>query len=1393
MEVKHEIPDWLSDIVYRLKQSRLLISVDEIGQLQFSDSLKIFLKEIISLSQKDEPNLPRSQLSAELTNLGVKEIEEISTAVAIVIGSQDQKITHQSIQYQLNFFPAPAAPVLNTFNISFGLPREFPAFTGRIDALNQLKASLSQHQNNHPKYIISGTSGVGKTQLAVKEAHRQLKQYQDTKGSAGCRSVIWFIAGTDEGIDNQDFMTEQFHRLGQQLGFDPEQLKLAELIRLIFKKLDDECGPYLVIFDNAYNFLSIKPYLPASAVRVIVTSCNSNDRDWGPSFKAIPLDIFTETEAQDYSKTFLIQNHAHLYHENEIKDLAKTIRFPLALTQALAYIAAENIRISDYLKEFEQQKALYLQQPVPQSDPYQDDKNPTHDRYATRPKEKYDPQKATIWAVIQLSLRKVQNPDANQILKACAYLAPEAPIDTHLLANWTANIQECRDALTALRRYSLLENVTLANHVRIHQVVQEILRLADTEEAQGVFLAYVTGFTGKHFEKEETPLVDEARQKTLFPHLQAILEHFERLPEVCKEYTEELGILQGILGNIYLQMKNYVEAARCCKLALKIFMSSNKEFRVSKTLCNLGTATLALGDTLLAKTFLEQSLDITERIYGSEHQEVAKILTNLGNATSTLGDAAGAKALFERALIIKEFTFGSDHHEVACGLVNLSYAIRALGDAAGAKALLERALPILVCTYGSEHPTVAVALSGLGNSDLKLGDAASAKVYFERALAIKEHTFGSEHAEVANVLVNLGDATREVGDAVTSKTLLERALTIKERIFGPEHSEVAVVLLNLGNATAAVGETTRAKILFERALPIYERTFGLEHPDTALVLMNLANLTLVLGNNSSAAKVLLERALAINERTYGPEHTIVARTLGNLSTAILRLGNAADAKTLAERALKILEREYGPNHPKVAGLLVKLGSAIKKLGDLTKAKALFEKALNIEERTYGPEHPEVAETLMSLGGVSVLMGNAMGATILYERALAIEEKVYGPKHPKVAVILRDLGLASRELGNMSTARAFLEHALAIQEFVCGFEDDEVGITLMNLGVVISLQGDAAGAIPLLERALAIKERIFGPEHPEAAKARFNLGLTLRNLKQSTAALKHFQHCFRIFSRHLGDQHATTQNVRYFINELETINSPSFVNAQSPTLVQGSTPSETLISEESILDLVSEDIMPLSAAFALELVHYLYDIEQFQYAILVLDRVIAKAPTNIPALLLKARCLGAILNFETAEECLGLAISCGGDLEAQPVCKDLNKMQNDYETMQKKIQDTPTFKDLAWRDKVIYLSQLINIGKRSDALRLLKDMARQVTEPTLLAPIYYQLARCHYLDQRWQEALECIKQSLAIKQHTQAKELQSKIMKATDAALKIQRFLPVLMIADSEITQEFVMK
>ncbi len=942
---------WLNEIVARFKQSHLSLNVDNLSQLDLSDSLKGFLIEIIQIAQKESSQPSHPEFLEELQKLGVKEIEQITTNIDIVLSSQQPKSTIQYVQNQFVFAPPVVTAPKKTFQHSFGLPDEFLNFTGREKPLEQIEAHLSLNQANpQPKVIISGTAGIGKTQLAIAAAYRQLKFYHESLGKSGCKSVIWFMAGNDDILDNKGLMTEQFQRLGQQLGLDPKELTLKDLIAMVYQLLQEKHAPYMVVFDNTQNKRQISTYLPPVKVPTVITTKNNNERDFDPSFKNIVLDTFSLTEALTYTQKVLSVNHAELYQEEEAKLLADTLgHFPLSLTQALAYITAENMAIQNYREAFRQQKAMYLQERLPMGDPYQEEKNP--------PDEAYDSKKATVWAVIQLSLNKVNEAKSSLILKACAYLAPEAGIDIDLLNSWAPNPKACRDFIVTLRQYSLLENMSLVNHIRIHQLVQEILKLDDSQQFRLDFLCDLARNLGKHYDVEETVLIDEARQMRLLPHLQIVLNQIEKAHSKDESLDVMKASLQNYLGNIYCaHLKNPTEAAQYYEQALQYYESSKDQPNIAISLMHRGIVEQNLGNLKRAKALLERALNIQLESSSRENITTASILTNLGVAEAQIGNQLKAKAHFQAALEIQKPLLGSDHAEVATTMMNL------------------------------------------GVSRLELGETTEAKELLEESLLIQEALYGHNHQQVALCKANLGYAHRKLGDLSQACRLLKEALTIQERIHGPDHALVAATLRNLGGTLADMKHHSEALAISKRALAIEERVFGSEHVEVATTLVNIAVLTALLGNPLEAEK-MMERAWVIIEGTQRPEDPKLAETLNNLATLASKLGNNSKAKTLYERGLKMQEGIFGPEHPELVHVLHNLGITYGELGYFSESKMCLERALKIQKNTYGTDHPLVARTQFDLGATLITLNETTAALEQLNHCYKVSLVSLGDQHP----------------------------------------------------------------------------------------------------------------------------------------------------------------------------------------------------------------------------------------------------------------------------------------------------------------------------------------------------------------------------------------------------------
>jgi len=110
------------------------------------------------------------------------------------------------------------------------------------------------------------------------------------------------------------------------------------------------------------------------------------------------------------------------------------------------------------------------------------------------------------------------------------------------------------------------------------------------------------------------------------------------------------------------------------------------------------------------------------------------MLNNLAELHRDLGDVAQARTLLERSLAIRERLFGPEHLLTAQSLGKVASLMRAQGEHAEARSLSARALAIRERVLGAEHPDVIRELNDLAAADLDEGDAASAMDLLKRAV-----------------------------------------------------------------------------------------------------------------------------------------------------------------------------------------------------------------------------------------------------------------------------------------------------------------------------------------------------------------------------------------------------------------------------------------------------------------------------------------------------------------------------------------------------------------------------------------------------------------------------------------------------------------------------------
>jgi len=679
-----------------------------------------------------------------------------------------------------------------------------PNFTGREEHLASLKMALSSGKPAAFTQAIHGLGGVGKTQLALEYAYRNVAEYD----------VVWWVRSEEPAT-----LAADYANLADALDLPEKEATDQVLIIKAVKQWLEQNLKWLLVFDNAKDRADVHDYIPQGKTgHVLITSRNVN---WQGTATTLNVRVLERKESID----LLLKRTGYTDRESASVLADALGDLPLALEQAGAYMEANIITVSDYLKMFTVHK------------------NELWDRVG--PPMDYPDTVATTWDIAFDEVKQI-SPSGADLLNLCAFLAPDdIPIELlrvgakylpESLVAMASDPLAFDDAVDPLRRYSLVK--ITGETISVHRLVQAVVQERLSDDGRKSWAESAVRIINEAFPFDSYDVRNWLVCSRLLPHALAVVDHAEAL-DVASDSTGRLLNQTGL------------------------YLKGRAQFTE-------------------AKEMFERALSIDEASYGPDHPQVAIDVNNLGGVLQDLGDLEGAKKMYERALAIDESRYGPNHPQVATRINNISSVLRAFGDMEGAKKMYERALAIGEATYGPDHPTVAIRVNNLGGVLQDLGDIEGAKKMFERALAIDESTYGPDHPGVAIDVNNLGLVLKALGDLEAAKKMYERALAIDEAAYGPDHPQVAVGVNNLGGVLKALGDIEGAKKMFERALAIDEAAYGPDHPGVAIDVNNLGLVLQDIGD-LEAAKKMYERALSIFTEYLGEDHPNTVTVQNNLN------------------------------------------------------------------------------------------------------------------------------------------------------------------------------------------------------------------------------------------------------------------------------------------------------------------------------------------------------------------------------------------------------------------------------------------------------------------------------------------------------------------------------
>ncbi|WP_141753915.1 tetratricopeptide repeat protein [Streptomyces luteocolor] len=990
------------------------------------------------------------------------------------------------------------------------LPQEAHCFQDR-DVGRRLAREMADGGTAVLGQVLSGTGGVGKTQLAARYARDLLRS-----GEIGL--LLWVTAVKREAVVAAYAQAAE-DVLGISLA-DSEQAAARFLAWLEQGRLaaDAERGPgWLVVLDDLTDpvdlledpaRLRVRLWPPAAGPhgRTLVTTRRRDAVLTGHGRRCIDVGLFAREESVAYLTQVLsgergggtgggtdgggaspversgarslvgtdVGSDARALVENPVRpadciaELAADLGdLPLAMSQAAAYLLETGLDCAAY-RDLLANRARDLARLVPEPGSLPDAQTVTLAATWSLSVDRADRLRPCGLARPLLSLISVLDPSGipEAVLtgeEARAYLAlhrtPPGPAEPPRDA--PVEPDDAVDALRVLHRMHLVDYTPGVPHqaVRVHQLVQRSIR--ESLSREGVEEAAV---------RAADALVGAWPQ----------VERNTVLSGVMRANTEALRkVAEGALWGAGMHAVLVVFGHSLTWEARYEDSMGHFRFLVEESARRLGAdhrdtieARLVLGDlwgrsghAQVSLGVLEEVLDDYERICGPDDIATLRARHEVAYARGQNGDVPGALEEYERLLCDLQLREGGD--DLPETLTVRGFLARLwgeAGDTVGAVAALEQLVVDREQLYGRDHPETFLARDNLALFRGEAGDADGAVAAFEELVADHERVLGPDQPETFTVRRELAHRLRRAGRVHHALDVLEGLLVTMERVLGRDHIETLITIRDLAFTWEEAGDLAGAVLAYRQQLGDLLALFGPDHAQPS-------------GAASYLANALINRGRQLLEDRGNPPHDPERSPTMPEETSPRRPARFQQALACFHEARDLTDPEESPG---VYGVILHdIADTYRDAHDLKEAAEHFRQSVSYKKRADNPS--DLATTMTALANTLVTMRETAEAREVLEE-LAVEVPHIGDVERRAAV-LHNMALTYEELGNLGLEGAYAQGAAACQ-LVLGLVDGEAdpgwyATVLKDLGDAYDAQDMLPQAHAAYEEAVRYTRRIEG--------------------------------------------------------------------------------------------------------------------------------------------------------------------------------------------------------------------------------------------------------------------------------------------------------------------------
>lgn len=692
------------------------------------------------------------------------------------------------------------------------------SFVGRRETIQCMQESLSPHAPHCSVFVLLGTGGMGKTQIAL--------QYIKTCPEPA-RRVLWVQS------DSEARMQESFRSIAKTLGVSDRGDDTA-VGKQVLKRLSADRRKTLLVYDSldSTHLISLirsqhaPEWQKSPRIKVLVTTRNRRGLQLGIRVKFAAVDPLPRQDAVPLLSNALLDSQAGGFEEDStsIASICDALGgLPLGIQQASSYIRVTGTPPVQYLAQLREEPKNTL---------------------ATSFEGGWlsDPRcEKTVWTVWEDSLRQIEtiHPFAAKFLCLCSFLGTEVPYPLFQMAHqfylasstseracptsvqcqigWIFEANSSSGPWTTSRLHLSaieLQNLSMAKtstsdggtSLAIHALVQQWARLRLPREKQQEFVSTAASLVYACAQALQSQhKAPQADSRATYLHQRHLLTHAYSCIDFAKQVLGvNIAELVPIECSVQLAMfliheREYAPAQQILQTAVRVAEERDSTVDAAAEISALRTLSLALRRQGTLMGALREQEKVLEKFRALGPQVMLGPREVLGSYLRAEG---------ELATIYRDL----GRHEEALALQS--------------KVVDKTRLHLGGGSLETMHEMSCLAVS------MKKTNAPD----YHRALEIEEEVLElykkhfPDRIERWDAMKSLAISYYYTDRSHEAIELEKKVLAAKRRLFGPDHLETASAMQNLATTYRDVGKYDEARQRYSQALRSAKQSWATRTP-----------------------------------------------------------------------------------------------------------------------------------------------------------------------------------------------------------------------------------------------------------------------------------------------------------------------------------------------------------------------------------------------------------------------------------------------------------------------------------------------------------------------------------------------------------------------------------